>query len=357
MFIQRPVTQHPALPSPAQINSMVRVAIIGYGYWGPNLVRNFSSVPDARVVKVVDLRPERLELVARTYPGVRTSTDIDSLWEDPDVDAVVIATPVFTHFPLAKKALEHGKHVLLEKPMTDTVAHALELIELADSKGKLLMVDHTFLYTPAVQKMKSLIDSGSIGKVKYFDSTRINLGLIQQDVNVLWDLAPHDISILDYLVGERPLSVNATGVSHIHNGIENIAYLTVNFETDVIAHFTCSWSSPVKIRMMLIGGDRQMIVFNDMEPTEKIRIYDTAHNVSSDEEKQRILVDYRVGDVFIPKIGSGEALGGMARDFIRSILEGTPPVSSRESGLSTVRILEAAQKSIKSGGIEVPIRD
>jgi len=335
---------------------MVRVAIIGYGYWGPNLVRNFASLPDAQVLKVVDMRSERLELVRRSYPSVETSTDIDSLWDDQRIDAVVIATPVFSHYMLAQKALVAGKHVLLEKPMTDTVAHALELIELAKSKNRLLMVDHTFLYTPAVQKMKELIDSGSIGKVKYFDSTRINLGLIQQDVNVLWDLAPHDISILDYLIADRPVSVNATGVSHIHNGIENIAYLTVNFASDVIAHFSCSWSSPVKIRMMLIGGDSKMIVFNDMEPTEKIRIYDTAHNVSSDEEKQSVLVDYRVGDVFIPKIGSAEALGGMARDFIRSVQSGTKPVADYESGLSTIRILEAAQQSIKSGGSEILIQ-
>lgn len=334
---------------------MVRAAIVGYGYWGPNLVRNFASVPGSEVLKVIDSRPERLELARKVYPGVETDTSVESLWDDQRVDAVVIATPVFTHYSIAKKALESGKHVLLEKPMTDTVAHAQELIELARSRGKQLMVDHTFLYTSAVQKMKNLIDSGSIGKVKYFDSTRINLGLIQQDVNVLWDLAPHDISILDYLIADRPVSVNATGVSHIHNGIENIAYLTVNFASDVIAHFTCSWSSPVKIRMMLIGGDTKMIVFNDMEPTEKIRIYDTAHSVSTDEEKQRVLVDYRIGDVFIPKIGNSEALGAMAADFIQAILKGTKPVSDFESGLSTIRILEAAQASIKSGGREVLI--
>jgi predicted dehydrogenase len=355
MFTVIPIAVYPALPSLPLKLVMVRVAIIGYGYWGPNLVRNFAALPDAQVTRVADLRQERLNLVKKNYPDVFTTQDIDSLFTDPEVDAVVIATPVFTHFPLAKKALEHGKHVLLEKPMTDTVAHAEELISLADKKGLLLMVDHTFLYTPSVRKMKSLIESGGIGRVKYFDSTRINLGLIQQDVNVLWDLAPHDISILDYLIEDRPVSVNATGVSHIHNGIENIAYLTVNFASDVVAHFSCSWSSPVKIRMMLIGGDSKMIVFNDMEPTEKIRIYDTAHSVSTDEEKQRILVDYRVGDVFIPKLGNAEALSGMAADYVQCILKGGTPVSSRYSGLSTVKILEAAQKSIKSGGVEVLI--
>lgn len=337
--------------------SMINVAIVGFGYWGPNLVRNFSSIRGVRVGKVVDLRPERLEVVKSNYPTTEVSTDIDSLWNDTTIDAVVIATPVFTHFPIAKKALEAGKHVLLEKPMTDTVDHAKALIELSQKVGKVLMVDHTFLYTPAVQKMKALIESGDIGKVKYFDSTRINLGLIQQDVNVLWDLAPHDISILDYLVGDVPHSVNATGVSHIHNGVENIAYLTVNYESNILAHFNCSWSSPVKIRMMLVGGDKKMIVFNDMEPTEKIRLYDTNHSVSSDEEKRRVLVDYRVGDVFIPKLGNAEALSGMANDFVSAIENGTTPIASWKSGLNTIKILEASQKSIKNGGVEVKIQN
>lgn len=334
---------------------MVNVAIIGYGYWGPNLVRNFNSLAEAKVKKVVDLTPQRLAAVKSLYPNIETSSSVEELWSDSTIDAVVIATPVFTHFELAKKALLAGKHVLIEKPMTDTVAHALELIEIAEQKGKLLMVDHTFLYTGAVQKMKSLIDSGSLGKLKYFDSTRINLGLIQQDVNVLWDLAPHDISILDYLAGYEPESVNATGVSHIHNGIENIAYLTVNYNTDFVAHFNCSWSSPVKIRMMLLGGDDKMVVFNDMEPSEKIKVYDTAHSVTTPEEKQKVLVDYRVGDVYIPKLASTEALSGMAKDFVQCIQHGGTPVASYKSGLNTVRILEAAQHSIKQRGQEVKV--
>lgn len=334
---------------------MVNVAIIGYGYWGPNLVRNFNALSDAKVKKVVDLTPQRLAAVQSLYPSIEVSSSVDELWNDASIDAVVIATPVFTHFELAKKALQAGKHVLIEKPMTDTVAHALELIDLAEQKGKLLMVDHTFLYTGAVQKMKSLVDSGALGKLKYFDSTRINLGLIQQDVNVLWDLAPHDISILDYLAGYEPVSVNATGVSHIHNGIENIAYLTVNYNTDFVAHFNCSWSSPVKIRMMLLGGDDKMVVFNDMEPSEKIKVYDTAHSVTTPEEKQKVLVDYRVGDVYIPKLASTEALSGMAKDFVKCILSGGTPVASYKSGLNTVRILEAAQHSIKQRGQEVKV--
>ncbi|MEZ4799686.1 MAG: Gfo/Idh/MocA family oxidoreductase [Flavobacteriales bacterium] len=335
---------------------MINIAIIGFGYWGPNLVRNFSSIQDVNVRKYLTSERERLKVVASMYPQTEVSTQIDELWNDSSIDAVVIATPVFSHFPLAKKALESGKHVLLEKPMTDTVDHALALIELAAKQNKVLMVDHTFLYTSAVRKMKALIDDGTVGKVKYFDSTRINLGLIQQDVNVLWDLAPHDISILDYLVQDTPISVNATGVSHIHNGVENIAYLTVNYTSNTLAHFSCSWSSPVKIRTMLVGGDEKMIVFNDMEPTEKIKVYDTAHSVSSDEDKRKILVDYRVGDVYIPKLNNVEALSGMARDFVSAITDGTTPVASWQSGLNTVKILEAAQKSIKSGGMEIKIQ-
>ncbi len=334
---------------------MIKCAIIGYGYWGPNLVRNFAATPNTLVHTVADLRPERLALVSKAYPSIQVTSDIDSLWSNPEIDAVIIATPVFTHFELARQALKAGKHVLLEKPMTDTVAHAEELIALSKEHGKVLMVDHTFLYTSAVQKMKSLIDSGELGAVKYFDSTRINLGLIQQDVNVLWDLAPHDISILDYLIPASPTSVQATGISHIHNGIENIAYLTVKYAHDFIAHFHCSWSSPVKIRTMLLGGDKKMVVFNDMEPTEKIRIYDTAHTVSSDEEKQRVLVDYRIGDVFMPKLEMKEALGGMARDFINAITTGSKPIASYESGINTIRILEAAQISIKEQGREVAL--
>jgi predicted dehydrogenase len=335
--------------------SQVNCAIIGFGYWGPNLVRNFAAAADCHVHTVADLSPERLAAATRLYPGLHTSSDIDAVINDTAIDCVVIATPVFTHFDLAKKALNAGKHVLLEKPMTDTVAHAEELIELAIRHGKTLMVDHTFLYTPSVRKIKALIEEGSIGKFKYFDSTRINLGLIQQDVNVLWDLAPHDISILDFLEPTLPISVNATGVSHIHNGIENIAYLSVNYQHDFMAHFNCSWSSPLKIRMMLVGGDHKMVVFNDMEPTEKIKIYDTAHSVRTPEEKQRILVDYRVGDVYIPKLEGGEALAGMAKDFIQSIMTGKEPVASYRSGLNTVKILEAAQHSIKQQGKEIKL--
>jgi len=266
---------------------------------------------------------------------------------------VIIATPVFTHFELAKKALLRGKNVLIEKPMTANSAEAHELQELAEKMKKVLMVDHTFLYTSAVQKIKQLIDAGTIGKIRYFDSTRINLGLFQPDINVLWDLAPHDISILNYLVKEKPYSVNATGVSHTNNGIENIAYLTVNYQSGFIAHFNCSWTSPVKLRTMLIGGDKKMLLFNDLEPTEKIKIYDTGYDHKTDEEKQRVLVEYRSGDVFIPMVSSKEALFVMASDFISAITTGSTPISNLESGLSVIKILDASQQSIKQQGKEI----
>jgi predicted dehydrogenase len=332
---------------------MLNCAILGFGYWGPNLVRNFNSVSECKVKYVCDFRDERLSLVNKQYPSILTTKDFDTVLNDSSIDAVIIATPVFTHFELAKKALLKGKNVLIEKPMTSTSNEALELFEIAQKMQKLLMVDHTFLYTGAIQKMKQLIDSSSIGNIKYFDSTRINLGLFQPDINVLWDLAPHDISILNYLINDTPYSVNATGVSHTHNGIENIAYLTVNYKSGFIAHFNCSWTSPVKIRTMLIGGDKKMMLFNDLEPTEKIKVYDTGYDYKSDEDKRRILVDYRAGDVFIPKIDVKEALFGMASDFINSIKNNSKPISDFESGLNVIKILEASQLSIKQNGKEI----
>ena len=331
----------------------MNIAIIGYGYWGPNLVRNFSLVNNCKVKMVSDFRQDRLVIVSKTYPGIKVSTDPDDILLSKEIDAVVIATPVFTHFSLAKKALENGKHVLLEKPMTSTIKEAEELMNLAKQKGLLLMVDHTFLYTGAVMKMKQLINEKTIGEIQYFDSSRINLGLFQIDVNVLWDLAPHDISILLHLINKIPYSVNATGISHTKNGIENVAYLTINYSENFIAHFSCSWTSPVKLRTMLIGGDKKMLVFNDLEPSEKIRIYDTGYNYKTDEEKNRLMVDYRTGDVYIPKLESKEALFGMASDFINSIINKTEPLSNSKLGLDVIQILEASQQSIKNKGKEI----
>jgi predicted dehydrogenase len=333
----------------------MNIAIIGYGYWGPNLLRNFSSVKGCKVHTLCDLRVDRLQSTLNTYPFLHLTDNVEEVFQNNEIDAIVIATPVNMHYPLAKKALEHGKHVLIEKPMTTSVKDAEHLIELAEKNKKVLMVDHTFLYTGSVQKMKSLVQSNEIGNIKYLDSTRINLGLFQSDVNVLWDLAPHDISICDYLMNEKPYSVQATGISHTQNGIENIAYLTLNYQSNIIAHFNCSWTSPVKIRQMLVGGDKKMIVFNDIEPSEKIKIYDTGYNYKNEEEKSRVLVDYRIGDVFIPKLDSKEALGMMANDFVNAIQTGQKPISDSSLSLAVVRILEASQVSIKNNGKEVKI--
>jgi predicted dehydrogenase len=334
----------------------ITVGVIGYGYWGPNLVRNFFSAADCTVKAVADGRPERLSALAKLFPTIKGVASADDIINDTEIDAVIVATPVFTHYQLAKRALENGKHVLIEKPMTSTVAEAEDLIELAAKKGLTLMADHTFLYTGAVQKMKELLDTDAVGTPRYFDSSRINLGLFQPDVNVLWDLAPHDISILTFLVSETPMSINATGISHTKNAIENIAYMTVNYNSDFIAHFNCSWTSPVKVRQTLIGGDKKMIVYNDLEPSEKVRVYDTGYQHKSQEDKTKIMVDYRTGDVYIPKLSSQEALAGVAKDFVTSIFEKREPIASGTLGMQVVKILEASQVSIKNNGKEVKIK-
>ncbi|MGV3502895.1 MAG: Gfo/Idh/MocA family protein [Adhaeribacter sp.] len=332
---------------------MVNVGIIGYGYWGPNLVRNFYATKDCCVKAVADARPERLQQLAKVFPAIAGVARAEALIADPNLDAIVIATPVATHFQLASKALAAGKHVLLEKPMASSVAEAEALLNLAQEKQLLLMVDHTFLYTGAVRKMRQLVDSNELGNVRYLDSTRINLGLFQPDINVLWDLAPHDISILNYIVGERPYSVNATGITHTRNNMENIAYLTINYRSGFIAHVNCSWTSPVKVRMMLVGGDRKMILYNDLEPTEKVKVYDAGYSYTTDEEKKKVLVDYRTGDIHVPKLATTEALLEMAADFICCIQEKKLPQSSAHLGLEVVRILEASSRSLRHKGREV----
>jgi len=334
----------------------INIGIIGYGYWGQNIVRNFFNASRCRVVRVADERAESRELLSKHYPSVAASDSAMEIIKDNTIDAIVIATPVSSHYELARKALLEGKHVLVEKPMTSSVAEAKELMNIAAQKNLVLMVDHTFLYTGAVQKIKELMDQKVIGKARYFDSTRINLGLFQPDINVLWDLAAHDLSILVYLIAEQPFSVHATGISHTRNGIENIAYMTLHYNADFIAHFHCSWTSPVKIRQTLIGGDEKMIIYNDLEPTEKVRIYDTGYNVKTEEDKKQILVDYRTGDVSIPKISVREALSEVAADFIGSIIHQREPLANAASGLRVVQILEASQRSIKNKGQEVQIK-
>lgn len=333
----------------------ISIGVIGYGYWGPNIVRNFFNVANCTVKKVADARPERLNQLRKIFPTIEGVTSADDILLDPGIDAVVIVTPVFTHYELAKRALLQGKHVLVEKPMTASVAEADELINLAEQKGLIIMVDHTFLYTGAVSKIKELIEDKSIGTPRYFDSTRINLGLFQPDINVLWDLAAHDISILSHLIEEQPVSVNATGISHTGNGIENIAYMTVNYASDFIAHFHCSWTSPVKIRQMLIGADKKMLLYNDLEITEKVKVYDTGYSLKTEEDRKQILVDYRTGDIYIPKLSSREALFGVADDFVQSIANTRKPVAHAHLGRRVVQILEASQESISNGGKEVKI--
>jgi predicted dehydrogenase len=332
---------------------MINVGIIGYGYWGVNLLRNFMNTPHCEVKTLCDQRPERLALAKRNYPQLHCETDVNVLINDTQIDAVVIATPVFLHYPLAKQALLAGKHILVEKPFTASTAQALELIDIAQQRNLTIAIDHTFLFTGSVQKIKALSDAGELGKLQYFDSMRINLGLFQPDVNVIWDLAPHDISILNHIVSEKPMSVSATGVSHTSNGIENIAYLTVNYQSDFIAHFNCSWISPLKVRRILIGGDKKMVVYDDVEPTEKVKIYDTGYSVKTEQEKHKLFIDYRTGDIFIPKIAQKEALSEMASNFIEAIINQTKALTDGIAGYEIVRILEAAETSIKQKGKEI----
>jgi predicted dehydrogenase len=330
---------------------MIKVGIIGLGYWGPNLVRNFQSVNGAEVIAVADFDDNRLSKIHQLYPKIQLFKDANEIFDLSDIDAVVLATPINTHYSLAKTALLKGKHVLVEKPLATSRAEVLELIDIAGEKELSLMVDHTFLYTGAVQKIKNVVDSGELGKLQYFDSTRINLGLFNPNWSVIWDLAVHDLSIFDYISGgKKPVAVSGTGVSHTQMGIENLAYISLFFEDDTFAHITSSWISPVKIRKTLIGGSNKMIIYDDVEPTEKIKIYDSGFSVSSPEDVHKWLIDYRFGDIYIPKLPQMEALKGVAEDFIGSIKDKTVPLASAQSGLNVVTILEAAQKSLVNRG-------
>jgi predicted dehydrogenase len=339
----------------------ITVGVIGCGYWGPNLLRNFAENEAAQLAWMSDLDMKRLDTVSRRYPAARTTQDCRHLFADPHLDAVVIATPVATHYRFARAALEAGKHVLVEKPFTSTTREAEQLIELAERRGLTLMVDHTFIYTGAVRKVKEVVESGELGELLYFDSVRINLGLFQRDINVVWDLAPHDLSIMDYIIGRAPVAVTATGSCHIEPGIENIAYVMFRFSDQFIAHFHFNWLAPVKIRRALIAGSRKMIVYDDIEPTEKIRIYDkgvTANRGGDEadiEAAYRTLVSYRTGDVWVPKLDSTEALRYVCSEFLDSIRQGRPPLTDGHAGLRVVRLLEAAEQSIREGGRAVEI--
>ena len=331
------------------MTSKLKIAVIGYGYWGPNLVRNFWKNPTCEVTDVVDFEQSRLDIVKRDYPSIKTSKDFQKILNDNSIDCIAIATPVKTHFELVKKSLQAKKHVLVEKPLTNSFNSSKKLIELAKKVNRVLIVDNTYLYTPAIQKISKIINSNSIGEIQYLDSTRINLGKFQPDVNVLWDLATHDISICLYLLQESPKFIQAVGKSHTKSGLADIAYLTLHFNSNKIAHFTSSWISPVKIRNTLIGGSKKMIVFNDLETTEKIKIYDSSYKNKFDpEHTKKFLTDYRIGDIFIPKIPQIEGLKNMAEDFISSIQNNKEPISNFNLGLEIVKILESAQKSIKN---------
>lgn len=334
---------------------MLRIGVIGYGYWGPNVVRNFSTANGSQVTMVCDMNQQTLKKVKKVYPQINVTDNIDELIKSPDVDAIAIATPVFTHHDLAKKVLEAGKSVFIEKPFTYTVAEAEDLVELAAKKNLKLMVDHTFLYTGAVRKIRQLIDDGILGNLYYFDSSRVNLGLFQHDVNVVWDLAPHDISIMDYVIDEKPQAVVATGIGHFGRGLEDVAYLTFYYDHNIIAHINVNWLSPVKVRTTLIGGEKKMLVWNDLEPDEKIKIYDKGVQVKTKEGKYNLLVDYRSGDMWAPKVEQTEALKLMAEKFVDYVENGGTIVNDGIAGLNNIKMLEAANKSLtnKSGMVYI----
>jgi len=330
---------------------MISVGVIGYGYWGPNLVRNLLEYSGAETRVVCDMRPERLAHVTRRFPNVRTTTSAAELIADPSVDAVVIATPVNHHFEFAQAALRAGKHVFVEKPMSSTSAQAARLIEEAMARRLVLMVGHTFVYTGAVRKIRELSLSGDLGDIYYYDSVRINLGLFQHDVNVLWDLAVHDLAIMDYVLPQRPVAVSATGFAHLPGEPENIAYMTMFFEGNLIAHVHVNWLSPVKMRRTLLGGSRRMVVFDDLETNEKVKVYDRGVSVNpSPENVYQMLIGYRTGDMSAPRLDVAEALSVEMAHFIQCIDKGETPVSDGEAGLRVVRLLEAASESMLHQG-------
>jgi predicted dehydrogenase len=337
---------------------MVRVGVIGYGYWGPNLVRNFYETPGAQVVAVSDLRVERLRQVQSRYPTVKVTESHRELIDDPSVDAVVIATPVSTHYELALRALQAGKHVLVEKPLASSAEQVKRLMDAAAASGRTLMVEHTFVYTPPVRKIRELVDDGSIGDVYYFDSTRVNLGLFQYDVNVLWDLAVHDLSIMEYVIPQKPVAVSATGLAHVPGRSENVAFLTMFFDAALIAHVHVNWLSPIKVRKTLLGGSKKMIVYDDMEQSEKIKVYDkgiTLKDNGSREKVYEVMVGYRMGDMWAPNLEVTEALKIEAAHFVKCVEEGKTPITDGEAGLRVVEILEAASASLKDRGRPVAL--
>lgn len=335
---------------------LIKIGVIGYGYWGPNLVRNFAGSPGCRVAMVADFDISRLSSCAQLNPGIETTTNHRDLINDPEIDAVAIATPAHSHFELALEALRAGKHVLVEKPLAQTSDQVCRLIDEAARRKLTLMVDHTFIYTPAVQKIRQLISDGSLGNIYYYNSTRASLGLFQTDVNVIWDLAVHDISIIRHILPEAPVAVSATGSAHVRGTPENMAHVTLFFEGSCSANISVNWLSPVKVRQTFIGGSAKMVVYDDMEPTEKVKVYDKGITVDVSEEKARQLrIGYRAGDMWAPHLAASEALCTGARHFLDCVHTGAPPMTSGRSGLDVVQILEAASLSIAAQGRPVEL--
>lgn len=333
---------------------MIGVAVVGYGYWGPNLVRNLAETPGVNLIAVCDLRKERLAPLHSRYPTVSLTDDFEAVLRDPRVDAVAIATPVSSHFRLALSALMAGKHVFVEKPIASTAEEAQRLVDEAARRRLVLAVDHTFIHTGAVRKMHELVQTG-LGEMYYYDSVRVNLGLFQHDVSVIWDLAVHDLSILDYVLPERPVAVSATGMSHVPGEPENIAYLNLFFQSNLIAHIHVNWLAPVKVRRTLIGGSRKMIVYDDLEPSEKIKVYDKGITLNGNpnangETRYQALVGYRSGDMWAPQIDMAEALGIELREFIGCVENNGTPLADGQAGVRVVRILEAATQSLAQRG-------
>ncbi len=338
------------------MGNTVNVAVVGLGYWGPNLVRNFGLLENAVVTHACDQDVDRLEFIKKRYPAVRVSRDYREVIGSPHVDAVAIATPLSTHFAIARDALSKGKHVLVEKPMAASVKEANTLFDLAQTRKLVLMVDHTFVYAGAVEKMKEIIQRGELGELYYFDSVRINLGLFQKDINVVWDLAPHDFSILDYLINKKPLAITVSGACHVRKNQENIAYLTIYYEDDFIAHVNVSWLAPAKVRTIIVGGSEKMIVYDDMEGSEKVKIYEKGAELSpSPEATYKTLISYRTGDMLAPKLDEEEALTKVCADFVRCINTGAKSKSDGQAGLHVVRLLEAANQSLRLYGKKVDI--
>ena len=338
-------------------NGSVGIGIVGYGYWGPNLVRNFANTEGAQVIAICDMDAKKLALGKRHYPGVVATREFNELLKDSRIDAIAVATPVHTHYELALAALRAGKHVFVEKPLAQTSEQARHLVEEAERRKLILMVDHTFLYTPAVQKIRELIVDGALGDIYYYNGIRASLGLFQNDVNVIWDLAVHDISIIQYILNEEPVAVSATGTSHVAGTPENMAHIALFFQSSCVAHVSVNWLSPVKVRQTFIGGSRKMIVYDDLEASEKIKLYDKGITINGSAEKaHQLKIGYRAGDMWAPHLAAKEALHTEAEHFIACICSGGSPVSSGLTGLRVVEILEAASRSIAERGNPVQLR-